>query len=320
MSEEEVNTSGKTDMTTFEHTLRQVATEIDSLKSSFSKGTEDLSRIRNMLDVDAFKEISVAIQKFEGQINEIEKQREDAYEGAKKYSEELEKEKERLVKLWDAYKKQEAELSNIENKIQVYEEQVKTIEEEKQRIETDYSERVNTLTQKCENQEVELQKFADYEQQITSYQTTQEQLEQENQNCHEQIQQQNDTIQQLQQDCTKYKEYEKFVEFEEKYNEVSKAYEKEKERLTKLYHLYEETEGECKKLTQENEQWSNWFNENREIFSKLFSNAPPAPLKNPVNTKTNTETLEQTAEETFDTSETTTETNDKKRKKFLFKK
>ena len=63
-------------------------------------------------------------------------------------------------------------------------------------------------------------------------------------------------------------------------------FEKEKERLTKLYHLYEETENECKRLREENEKWNNWYESNREIFNKLFSTAPPL-------TTTSTDTVKE---------------------------
>ena len=52
-------------------------------------------------------------------------------------------------------------------------------------------------------------------------------------------------------------------------------YEKEKDRLTKLYKLYEETESECNRLKVETKGWQKWFDSNREIFDKLFSTSPP---------------------------------------------
>ena len=107
--------------------LQHVASEIDTIKNSFSKSTEDLSRVQNMLNVGGLEEISGVIEQFEGRLTE----------GARKYSEELEKEKERLIKLWDAYKNQEEELSNTEKRISEYEERARMAEVSKKQLEDD---------------------------------------------------------------------------------------------------------------------------------------------------------------------------------------
>ncbi|MCX6667016.1 MAG: hypothetical protein NTV74_02075, partial [Euryarchaeota archaeon] len=65
----------------------------------------------------------------------------------------------------------------------------------------------------------------------------------------------------------------------DKFDDLSVQYEKEKERLTKLYHLYEETEAECKNLKEEVKNWEKWFDSNREIFDRLFSMSPPGAAK-----------------------------------------
>ena len=48
-------------------------------------------------------------------------------------------------------------------------------------------------------------------------------------------------------------------------------FEKEKERLTKLFKLYEETESENNKLREDIKGWQEWFDSNEELFTKLFS-------------------------------------------------
>ena len=83
-------------------------------------------------------------------IAEAEKKRREAAEGAKKYSEELEKEKERLIKLWDAYKNQEEELSTYRKEITEYEERIRIAEASKKQLEDDLTARINTLAKNCE--------------------------------------------------------------------------------------------------------------------------------------------------------------------------
>ena len=77
----------------------------------------------------------------------------EAADGAKKYSEELEKEKERLIKLWDAYKNQEEELSATEKKISEYEDRVRNAEVSKKQLEDDLTARIDTLTKRLEENE-----------------------------------------------------------------------------------------------------------------------------------------------------------------------
>ena len=103
-----------------------------------------------MLSIGNLDEISGIIAKFENRVVEVEKQRMEASDGARKYSEELEKEKERLIKLWDAYKNQEEELSSAEKKACEYEERVRTTEVEKKQLEEDLTARINTLNNKLQ--------------------------------------------------------------------------------------------------------------------------------------------------------------------------
>ena len=107
---EENNIEDEENFNSIKGKLHAVSTELDAIKNSFSKSTEDLTRVQNMLSINNLDEISGVIEKFEDRVTEAEKRRIEAIDGAKKYSEELEKEKERLIKLWDAYKNQEEEL------------------------------------------------------------------------------------------------------------------------------------------------------------------------------------------------------------------
>jgi chromosome segregation ATPase len=283
MSEENTLVKGVEHLGYIEERLRQATDEIDSIKSLFSKSTEDLSRIQNMLDVGKLGEISTIIEKCEGRATEAEKKRDEAFHGAKKYSEELEKEKERLIKLWDAYKNQEEELSAAETKLTSFEERARNAEVTKKQLEDDFSTRITTLTKKLEENEDKVKQFEDYKQRFEEFGNVRNQLEEEIHSLKGKINEKDDTIDSLQKDLVKAKEYEKYAEYKDKFSETSEQYEKEKERLTKLYHLYEETETECNKLRKETKDWQNWFNSNKEIFDKLFS-APPSIST--INTKT----------------------------------
>jgi len=286
-----------TELDTFMERLRQASYEIDNLKNSFSKVPEDLSRIKNMLEIDNLGELTDLLENYKGKLLESEKKRDEAFQGAKKYSEELEKEKERLIKLWDAYKNQEEELSTAESKLAVIEERAKNAETTKTQIEEDYISRINTLNQKMEENETKIKQFDEYKDKSEEFSKIRNQLENEKQILKNEIDNKDQSITSMQKEFDRLKEFEKYAQYKEKYEDVSKQYEKEKERLTKLYHLYEETESECKKLKDVNAGWQNWFNSNKQVFDKLFSTTPPI------------ETTPAPTEKPKQTSETPTKTN-----------
>ncbi len=312
MSEENTLVKGAEHLGYLEERLRQATDEIDSIKSLFSKSTEDLSRIQNMLDVGKLGEISTIIEKCEGRATEAEKKRDEAFHGARKYSEELDKEKERLIKLWDAYKNQEEELSAAEAKLTSFEEHARNAEASKKQLEDDFGARITTLTQKLEENENKVKQFDEYKQRFEELDNIHNQLEEEVHSLKGKINEKDSTIDSLQKDLVKAKEYEKYAEYKDKFSETSEQYEKEKERLTKLYHLYEETETECNKLRKETKDWQNWFNSNKEIFDKLFSASPPVST---MNTKTS-----EKPKEIFPTVQTTNQPKPKKKRRLSFKK
>jgi len=274
--------------------LRHVADEIDSIKTSFSRSTEDLSRIQSMLDVGNLEEIGTVIENFESRITEMDRKREEAAEGAKRYSEELEKEKERLIKLWDAYKNQEEELSNTERKMAEFEKKMSEAESSKRELESDLTARINTLTEKIEENEGKIRQFDEYKNRCEEFNGVKEQMENEICSLKNELDIKDDTIGSLQKEVDKLKEFEDYAEYKNQFDSISAEYEKEKERLTKLYHLYEETEAECKNLKEDVKNWENWFESNKDIFNRLFSMAPPSFVKGEAASESVTEDKEET--------------------------
>lgn len=322
MSEENMPTGNAEHLVSLGEKLRQAADEIDNVKNSFAKNTEDLSRIKSMLDVGSLEDINNLIEKFEGEITEAERRKEEAFKGAEKYSTELEKEKERLIKLWDAYKNQEEELSKTEGKIKEFEERANNAETSKKQLEYDFSTRIDVLTQKLKESEEKINQFDEYEKRVAEFTSINNQLDRENHTLKDDVNNKENTIDSLQEQVSKLKGNERY---KDKFNDLSNQYEKEKERLTKLYKLYEETEEECNILKKETKGWQNWFDSNKEIFDKLFSTSPPIKTSKTKETHTSPPTsspAENTpkndAEEA--TKENKNEKTKSKKKKLRFKK
>lgn len=274
MTEENEQMSGmKVPKEDFIERLQQASTEIDSLKNSFSKGMEDLARIQSIISLDGVNKLTTMVQEFEDRLIDAERKREEASEGARKFSTELEKEKERLVKLWDAYKNQEEELSIQEKRASELEERLREVETSKNQIEQDVTARLNTLSQKLEEKDQHIRQLQEFEQQATEFQNAKTQFDHKVNELTHEVNAKEEMIRSLETQVNELRQFEQMADFKTKFDDISTEYEKEKERLTKLFALYEETDGENKKLREEVKGWQNWFSSNEELFSKLFSSA-----------------------------------------------
>ena len=100
-------------------------------------------------------------------------------------------------------------------------------------------------------------------------------LEDEINSLKKEIDNRSQTIDKLENLISGLREFESFEEYKNKYDVISDEFEKEKERLVKLHNHYRQMEGEYGKLRQRLDNWEDWYSENKEIFIKLFSNAPP---------------------------------------------
>jgi len=255
----------------FMEQLQEASTELGSVKSSFSKGMDELAKIQSMLNLDGLNKMDSMIRSFEDRLSEAERRREEAVDGARRYSVELEKEKERLIKLWDAYKNQEESLSAQEKRVVELEERLRDTDQIRMQFERDATTRIQTLTQKLDEREQAVQQLDDLKQQVMRFDTIRTQMETNIDRMRGEITTKDDVIRGLERQVEEFRGFEQFAEFKTKFEEVSTEFEKEKERLTKLFRLYEETESENKQLKDDLQNWQNWFDSNEELFTKLFT-------------------------------------------------
>jgi chromosome segregation ATPase len=256
---------------TFMDKLQQASTELDSIKTSFSKGMEDLGKIQSMLNLDGLTKMDTMIRSFEDRLSDSERRREEAVEGARRYSMELEKEKDRLVKLWDAYKNQEESLSVQEKCVAELNDKLLNSEQIRMQFEQDATARIRTLTLKLEEREHSIQQVEELKQQVMRFDSIRIQLESSTDQMRTDLAAKDDVIRSLERQVEELAKFEQFAGFKTKFEEVSMEYEKEKDRLTKLFRLYEETEAENKTVKEELREWQNWFDSNEDLFTKLFS-------------------------------------------------
>jgi len=295
---DEVSMRGSTN--SFMERLQEASCEIGSIKSSFSKGMEDLTKIQSMLNLDGLNKMDSMIRSFEERLSESERRREEAAEGARRYSLELEKEKERLVKLWDAYKNQEESLSAQEKRVAELDEKLRDTEQMHVQFERDATARIQTLTEKVHEREQTVQEMEDLKQQVMRFDSIRTQMETNIDSMRRDLMTKDDVIGSLEKQVEELRGFEQFAEFKTKFEETSTELDKEKERLTKLFRLYEETESDNKQLREDLRSWQNWFNSNETLFTKLFSSVEQLKHSNITEStpiKTNEETETPTSQE-----------------------
>ncbi len=264
--------------------LQQASGEIDSIKTSFSKGMEELSRVQSMLSVDGITRMTSMLQSFEEQLSDAERRREEATEGARRFSQELDKEKERLVKLWDAYKGQEENLAASERHIAELETQMHDAQQRHVAFERDANSRLQTLTHKLEDRERDVQQIEDLRAQALKFDTIRHQFEENVEHMRSELTSKDDVIRSLERRVNDLKELEQFAGFKARFEDTAAELEKEKERLTKLFHLYEETESENKELKSEVMKWQDWFTANEDLFTRLSTSVETLRQKKPTST------------------------------------
>jgi len=318
MTEEKIDEeSMRGSKNSFMERLQEASSELGSVKSSFSKGMDDLSKIQSMLNLDELNQMDSLIRSFEERLSESERQREEAAEGARRSNMELEKEKERLVKLWDAYKNQEESLSAQEKRVAELDQKLRDTEEMHIQFERDATARIHTLTEKVNEREEAVQQMEDLKQQVMRFDTIRTQMETNLDSQRRDLMTKDDVIVGLEKQVEELRGLEQFVGFKTKFEDTSVELEKEKERLTKLFRLYEETESENKQLKEDLRGWQSWFNSNETLFTKLFSSVEQLKHSNisesiPITTDENNEIQSS--------SEMQPESFERPKRKFLFRK
>ena len=258
------------DINAFRESIQQVTSQLEQIRSSFYQGVEEIERIKKILNSEHIGRFSDIITEYETQLTRMEKERNEAIENARKYSQELEKEKERLIKLWDAYKLQEDELNERDKRIAELERKVKEYEDKLRETEKDLSGRIETLTRKLEEKENLLREYDDFRRKYALYEEKNRKLQEEIDNLRNTLNEKEKEITQLKQMVDELSKYREFEDYKTKYEKLNIEFNKERERLVKLYKLYEDLERENNKLREELNGWRQWYESNAELLDRLF--------------------------------------------------
>ena len=123
----------------FKANFKKVIEEIDSIIKGAYQEKEAMEKLRKLFSEDQIKRLEELMDAMRKRTKDAEDRALVALQEAERYKNELEKEKTRLEKLWDAYKKQEEELMEREREIEELQEALKEkdkeIEELKKHVE-----------------------------------------------------------------------------------------------------------------------------------------------------------------------------------------
>lgn len=263
--------------------FEEILSEIDSIAQSSYKEKEVFKRLRELIDIDRIERLFQMLDSMEKISREADERAITAFRDMEKYRKEMEMERARLEKLWDAYKKQEddiskekkeagelkSKLSEQENVIENLKKKVKTLkelEEDREKVERLEEELKEYKSNKEKLQiELEREKAAKME------------LEKEVENLSKYLPYKKEA-ENLRRRVEELKPLKNYVEYKKKYDEMEELYKKEQERLAKLYKVYEDLDKELKETKEKLESWEEWFRNNRDYMEKAsyaFSKLKP---------------------------------------------
>lgn len=239
--------------------LTNVASEIARVRDQARQEAESLERIRGMLGTGYFENLLSSIEELETRIEELESASLEARGDVERTQAELGQEQERLRKLWDAYKSQEDELDRLKRDYPLMEEKLfereRLVEQQKREIA-----RLEGMSQYK----------TDYENLLRDHRT----LEAEADRTQKQLQKSQDHIQRMEAEVRELREVEVDAG---RIEELEKLLDEERERLAKLYRVYEDLEQEKKDADVLLEEWATWAQRVKPVLQDACGALDSAP-------------------------------------------
>lgn len=239
--------------------LSNVANEIGRVRDQARQEVDALEKIRGMLDTGYLDSLIRSIEDLETRIEELEGTTLSAQDEMDRYRADLEQEQERLRKLWDAYKTQEDELDRVKRDYPLMEE--KLFERERT---------IETLRREIARLEPLGKYKNDYEALVKEHRA----LGAEADRLDAELEKANDTIADLEEDVVRLREVEDNAG---RVEELEHLLDEERERLAKLYKVYEELEADKKAIEQDAQVWEAWFTKVRPHMAAMCDAVDSAP-------------------------------------------
>lgn len=240
--------------------LHVVSEGLMDLRDRARQQAETINALLARLEDDSIGAIGSLVEELEERIEILESRLDESGADRQHAVEELEAEKDRLTKLWDAYKAQEEELRRARRDEPILREQLADREQ---------------LISELEDEIARLKAVEPYKERYQSLMRDHERLRDSYKDLEEDLQSRNDTIADLEARTESLKSYE---DDSRRAKELERQLNEEKERLAKLYKVYEDTEQKLRDTEDEAARWRAWYDRHREAF-QLVGDAATYPVK-----------------------------------------
>jgi chromosome segregation ATPase len=239
--------------------LTTVQEELARVRDSARQEAESLEKIRHLLDADALNNLIRTIEDLETRLETLQAEVDGG--GSAQMRAELEQEQERLRKLWDAYKSQEDELNRVRRDYPLMEEKLFERERTIESLRRELARLEPLAKQKKEFDEANLQS---------------RRLRTEVDRLTNEVRRANDRADALESEAASLRED---AASKGRVGELESALEEERERLAKLYKVYEDGEAEKKDLESRIAEWDAWFDRYGSLMDQMCGAAGEAPSR-----------------------------------------
>jgi chromosome segregation ATPase len=239
--------------------IREVAREIGRVRDQAMQEADALEKIRGMLDTGYLADLMTSVAELESRMTEMETEALHASEDAGRARRELEEEQERLQKLWDAYKIQEDELERLKRDYPLMEE--KLFERDRQ-------------LEGVRREIARLEQFARYKEEYEATASENERLAHALDQAEAELERAASGLRSAEDELHSLRAIEADSH---RVKDLERELEEERERLAKLYRVYEDQEHAKADLQARLDHWERWFSKSRSAFEATGHAPETAP-------------------------------------------
>ena len=239
--------------------LAQVAAEIARVRDRAREEVQSLDKIRGMLDVNYLNSLIKSIEELEVRMQSLQETSLESAAEVDRVMGELRREQERLAKLWDAYKAQEDELNRLKRDAPLLQERL-----------ADRERQVESLRRDVARLEPLSRYKSDYDAAVRENQVLRVEVD----NLNRELRRVQDDQRRSDAELVRLRED---AVSKSRVQEMERLLEEERERLAKLYKVYEEQEAAAKDARARLEAWESWFGRIEPAMALLCRSVPDAP-------------------------------------------
>jgi chromosome segregation ATPase len=239
--------------------LSSIASEIEKVREKAREEVNSLERIKGMLDVGYLNDLIRSIEQLEVRLQTLESEAVGAATEVDGLRTELRREQERLAKLWEAYKSQEDELANLRREWPILQERL--------------NERERAL-ESLRREVARLEPLSRYKQEYDAAVRENQTLRVEVESLNRELRRTADQLRDLEAETVRLRED---AGSKARLAEMQGHLDAERERLAKLYKVYEEQAAELARSTSRLDKWEAWFQKVEPALTAICRAAADAP-------------------------------------------